>query len=87
MFITLWLVVNLMMTGSGICVQVHIRVASPPLRYPCYMGINIPTHDELIANRLDLQQLAEYIGTKLFFFAHVVTYINICLAGLLIFIK
>jgi len=26
------------------------------------MGINIPTRDELIANRLDLQQLAEYIG-------------------------
>jgi len=29
------------------------------------MGINIPTCDELIANRLDLQQLAEYIGMKL----------------------
>jgi len=28
------------------------------------MGINIPTRDELIANRLDLQQLAEYIGMK-----------------------
>ncbi len=42
--------------------QVHIRVASPPLRYPCYMGINIPTRDELIANRLDMQQLADYMG-------------------------
>jgi len=31
------------------------------------MGINIPTHDELIANRLNLQQLAEYIGMKFFF--------------------
>jgi amidophosphoribosyltransferase len=42
--------------------QVHIRVASPPLHYPCYMGINIPTRDELIANRLNLQQLASHIG-------------------------
>lgn len=47
-----------------IFVQVHIRVASPPLRYPCFMGINIPTHDELIANKLDLKQLAQFIGTK-----------------------
>ena len=70
------------------CVQVHIRVASPPLRYPCFMGINIPTRNELIANRLDLQQLAEYIGTKLFFLLllwwHTLTF---CLARLLIFLK
>ncbi|CAH1118556.1 unnamed protein product [Phaedon cochleariae] len=32
--------------------EVHIRVASPPLKYPCYMGINIPTRDELIMNKL-----------------------------------
>jgi len=30
------------------------------------MGINIPTRDELIANRLNLQQLAEFIGMKFF---------------------
>ena len=28
--------------------KVHIRVASPPIRYPCFMGINIPTKEELI---------------------------------------
>lgn len=32
--------------------EVHIRVASPPLKYPCFMGINIPTKDELIMNKL-----------------------------------
>ena len=47
----------------------HIRVASPPLRYPCFMGINIPTHDELIANKLDLEQLARFIGMKFSSFA------------------
>jgi len=60
----LYLFTSLIITDRT-CVQVHIRVASPPLRYPCFMGINIPTHDELIANRLDLQQLAEYIGINL----------------------
>lgn len=42
--------------------QVHIRVASPPIRYPCYMGINIPTKEELIANKPEFQDIAGYIG-------------------------
>lgn len=42
--------------------QVHIRIASPPLHYPCYMGINIPTREELIANHLSAEQLALSLG-------------------------
>ncbi|KAL7303561.1 hypothetical protein TKK_0003720 [Trichogramma kaykai] len=42
--------------------EVHIRIASPPLKYPCYMGINIPTREELIANRLDAVKLAKHVG-------------------------
>ena len=43
-------------------VEVHIRIASPPLKYPCYMGINIPTREELIANHLSASQLASSLG-------------------------
>lgn len=42
--------------------EVHIRIASPPLQYPCYMGINIPTREELIANKLNATELAKYVG-------------------------
>ncbi|XP_055676821.1 amidophosphoribosyltransferase-like [Lutzomyia longipalpis] len=42
--------------------EVHIRIASPPLLYPCYMGINIPTREELIANRMDAVALARHVG-------------------------
>ncbi|XP_066998656.1 amidophosphoribosyltransferase isoform X2 [Anabrus simplex] len=42
--------------------EVHVRVASPPLLYPCYMGINIPTREELIANKLDSFKLAKHVG-------------------------
>ncbi|XP_017021482.1 amidophosphoribosyltransferase [Drosophila kikkawai] len=42
--------------------EVHIRIASPPLQYPCYMGINIPTREELIANKLNADQLARHVG-------------------------
>lgn len=31
--------------------EVHIRVASPPILHPCYMGINIPNRGELFANK------------------------------------
>lgn len=37
-------------------------MASPPIRFPCYMGINIPTKEELIANRPEFHDLANYIG-------------------------
>lgn len=46
--------------------EVHIRIASPPLKHPCYMGINIPTKEELIANKLNTEQLAEHVGEFLF---------------------
>lgn len=42
--------------------EVHIRIASPPLLYPCYMGINIPTREELIGNKLNPEELAKYVG-------------------------
>uniref|UniRef100_A0A3P9Q742 Amidophosphoribosyltransferase n=1 Tax=Poecilia reticulata TaxID=8081 RepID=A0A3P9Q742_POERE len=42
--------------------EVHIRVASPPIRFPCYMGINIPTKEELIANMPEFKDIAGYIG-------------------------
>lgn len=42
--------------------EVHIRVASPPLKHPCYMGINIPTREELIANFRDPEALGKFLG-------------------------
>ncbi|XP_055356571.1 amidophosphoribosyltransferase-like [Paramacrobiotus metropolitanus] len=42
--------------------EVHIRIASPPVRYPCYMGIAIPTREELIANQISMEELPKYFG-------------------------
>jgi amidophosphoribosyltransferase len=42
--------------------QVHVRVASPPIKHPCYMGINIPTKHELVANRVDMDKIANHFG-------------------------
>ena len=41
--------------------EVHLRLCSPELRWPCFFGIDIPTRDELISNRKDPDEIATYI--------------------------
>jgi amidophosphoribosyltransferase len=41
--------------------EVHLRLSSPPLRHPCFYGIDIPTREELISNRLDPGGIAKEI--------------------------
>ncbi|MCT6811059.1 MAG: amidophosphoribosyltransferase, partial [Bifidobacterium sp.] len=42
--------------------EVHMRIASPPLRYPCYYGIDIQRTSELIAAKKSVEQIREAIG-------------------------
>ncbi|MBV9231989.1 MAG: amidophosphoribosyltransferase [Chloroflexi bacterium] len=42
--------------------EIHLRSSSPPLRYPCYFGIDIPQETELIAAGRSIQEIADYIG-------------------------
>ncbi len=41
--------------------EVHLRLSSPPVRSPCFYGIDIPTREELISNRLDAAGIAKEI--------------------------
>ena len=42
--------------------EVHLRLSSPELKWPCYFGIDIPTREELISNSLSPEEIAETIG-------------------------
>jgi len=42
--------------------QVHVRVASPPVRWPCYYGIDFATRAELIAGHLPTPDICASIG-------------------------
>ena len=42
--------------------EVHMRIASPPLRYPCYYGIDISRTSELIAASKTVKEICEFIG-------------------------
>lgn len=42
--------------------EVHLRIAAPPLKYPCFYGIDIQTQQELIAANYTLAEMTEKIG-------------------------
>jgi len=42
--------------------QVHVRISSPPVRFPCYYGIDTPTRVELAAAKMNLRQLEREVG-------------------------
>jgi amidophosphoribosyltransferase len=53
-------IVNLM-GGCG-ARNVHLRIASPPVRFPCYYGIDTPSSEELAAARMDIEGLEKEVG-------------------------
>jgi amidophosphoribosyltransferase len=42
--------------------RVHLRVSGPPHRFPCHYGIDFSTKGELIAARMSVAQLGNYLG-------------------------
>ena len=41
--------------------QIHMRVSCPPLRFPCFYGVDFPTKEELLANNRNLLQIKEFL--------------------------
>ena len=37
--------------------KIHMRIASPPVKYPCFYGIDTPTKDELLASKFTINQI------------------------------
>ncbi|WP_290050542.1 amidophosphoribosyltransferase [Amycolatopsis solani] len=42
--------------------EVHVRIASPPVRWPCFYGIDFASRAELVANGVDLDGIRRSIG-------------------------
>ena len=42
--------------------SVHMRVSSPPIQWPCFMGIDIATRSELIASGRTVEEVEQLIG-------------------------
>jgi amidophosphoribosyltransferase len=50
-----------MLRESG-ALEVHIRISSPPVKWPCFYGIDFATRAELIANGSDIEGIRRSIG-------------------------
>ena len=42
--------------------EVHLRIGSPPIIAPCYLGINTPTRDELLASKRSQDEICEFLN-------------------------
>ncbi|MFN2609834.1 MAG: amidophosphoribosyltransferase [Actinomycetota bacterium] len=50
-----------MLRDSG-AKEVHMRISSPPIKWPCFYGIDTADRDELIASEKSVEEIREHIG-------------------------
>ena len=44
--------------------EVHVRIACPQIKYPDFYGVDMPTKEELLANRKNIEEMCNYIRAK-----------------------
>ena len=44
--------------------EVHLRIASPPIKYPDYYGVDTPDKNELLASKFDLESMRKFTNAK-----------------------
>lgn len=42
--------------------EIHVRVSSPPIRHPCFLGVDMATYPELIAHRMSVDEIRRHLG-------------------------
>ena len=42
--------------------EVHVRIGCLPIRFPCYLGIDMKTRDQFIANEKTVPEIADFIN-------------------------
>ena len=47
-----------MLRQAGVA-EVHVRIAAPPIRHPCFLGVDMPTRGEIIASAFQSREEAE----------------------------
>ena len=50
-----------MLKDSG-ATEVHLRISSPPFKWPCYYGIDTPVRKDLLAATHSIEEIVDYLG-------------------------
>ncbi|HEX7058078.1 MAG TPA: amidophosphoribosyltransferase [Bacilli bacterium] len=59
-------IVNLLREAGA--TEVHVRITSPPFKYPCHYGIDTPTRNELIAAEKSVEEIRQAINADSLYF-------------------
>lgn len=54
-----WIINILKQAGAK---EIHMRVGSPPYKYPCHFGIDVPSSKQLVASTKEVEEIREIIG-------------------------
>ena len=54
-----WIIKILRQAGAK---EIHMRVSSPPYKYPCYFGIDVPSSKQLVAFTKEVEEIRQLIG-------------------------
>lgn len=50
------------MLRSAGAAEIHMRISSPPYKWPCFYGMDTGSRDKLLAARMDVEGIREFIG-------------------------
>lgn len=56
-------ILSKMIRDAG-ALEVHIRIASPPVAHPCFFGMDFPSPGELAASSVTLDEIAKMLGVE-----------------------
>jgi len=52
---------NLRQAGAK---EIHMRISCPPIKFPCFYGIDFPTRKELIASTHTVEEIRKFLGVE-----------------------
>ncbi len=44
--------------------EIHLRITCPPIKAPCFYGVDIPTYEQLIAHDKTIEEIRKHIGVE-----------------------
>jgi amidophosphoribosyltransferase len=51
--------------------EVHVAITCPPIAHPCFMGVDMGKHDDLIAHKRSVDEIREYVDADSLYFLSV----------------
>lgn len=51
--------------------EVHVAITCPPIAHPCFMGVDMSRHEDLIAHKRTMDEIREYVGADSLYYLSV----------------